>query len=308
MILPAHRSVCAVVVTYNRADLLGVCLRALGNQSYAIDRIIVVDNASTDHTADVLDASPSLDVVRLPSNAGSSGGFAAGIERAAENQWDLVWVMDDDVEPEPDALAHLVRQMEPDVAASGPVKVGSDGQVQPLHIAQYDLARMHKTAVVPDRGETVDVSFLSFVGLLIRGDAARTETPRADFFIDADDTEYCVRLARHGRLVGVGASRVVHHNNQAQHTRRVMGRTVMTKGKWRVYYAVRNPLLISSAHATPRQWRVSIAIAAVQLALRLPAALIHHRGDVQRWWLAVRGFVDGLRGKSGFVIAPSDYA
>ncbi len=156
----ARRSVCAVVVTYNRADLLDVCLRALGNQTYAIDRIIIVDNASTDHTADVLDAYLNLDVVRLPSNAGSSGGFAAGIERAAQDEWDLVWVMDDDVEPEPDALAFLVDSMGPDVAASGPVKVGSDGQVQPLHIAQYNLARMSKRAVVPAEGETVDVSFL----------------------------------------------------------------------------------------------------------------------------------------------------
>ncbi len=307
-LVSASPSVCAVVVTYNRADLLAVCLGALRDQTHAIGRTVVIDNASTDHTQDVLAAFPGVDVVRLPSNAGSSGGFAAGVEWAAETACDLVWVMDDDVEPEPDSLAHLVAAMQPGVAASGPVKVGTDGEVQPLHIAQYDLARMHKRAVVPARGETIDVSFLSFVGLLIRGDVARAETPRADFFIDADDTEYCVRLARHGRLVGVGASRIVHHNNQAQHTRRVMGRTVMTKGKWRVYYAVRNPLLISRAHATPRQWRVSVAVAAVQLALRLPAALLHHGGDVQRWMLALRGFADGLRGKSGFIIAPSDYA
>ncbi len=308
MISLSRRTVCAVVVTYNRADLLDVCLRALGNQTHTVDHIIVVDNASTDHTSDVLDAHPNLDVVRLPSNAGSAGGFAAGIKRAAEREWDLVWVMDDDVEPEPQALTFLIEAMEPGVAASGPVKVGSDGEVQPLHIAQYDLARMRKQAVVPGEREVVDVSFLSFVGLLIRGDVARSETPRSDFFIDADDTEYCVRLSQHGRLVGVGSSRVIHHNKQAQHTRRALGRTVLTKGKWRVYYAVRNPLLISRTHATPNQWRVSVVVAAAQLALRFPAALFHHRGDVRRWLLAVRGFVDGLRGRSGFVIAPSDYA
>lgn len=305
---PHRPSVCAVVVTYNRADLLRTCLAALERQTHAPAHILVVDNASTDHTPDVLAAFAQVEVDRLPANAGSSGGFARGIERAAQGPWDLLWVMDDDVEPNPDALERLVAAMRPGVAAAGPVKVGADGRVQPLHIADYDAVRMRKRAVVPASGEETAVTFLSFVCLLVRADVARREVPRADLFIDQDDTEYSLRLARHGRLVGVGSSRVVHHNNQASRTRRVLGRTVVDGARWRVYYAVRNPLLISRAHLDAAGWRASVAIAAWRLLLRLPAALLHHRGDLGRWLLAVRGFRDGVRGVSGPVVSPRDYA
>jgi GT2 family glycosyltransferase len=304
----ARPLVCAVVVTYNRADLLRTCLAALGRQTHTPAHVLVVDNASTDHTPSVLAEFGHVEVDRLPANAGSAGGFARGIERAAGGQWDLLWVMDDDVEPAADALERLVAAMRPGVAAAGPVKIGSDGKVQPLHIADYDAVWMRKRAVVPAPGEEIGVTFLSFVCLLVRSDVARREVPRADLFIDQDDTEYSLRLARHGRLVGVGASRVVHHNNQAAQTRRVLGRTVVDGARWRVYYAVRNPLLIGRAHLSASAWRASVAVAAWRLLLRLPAALLHHRGDLGRWLLAARGFRDGLRGTSGPVVSPRDYA
>ncbi len=45
-------SVTAVVVTYNRAALLAECLDAIAAQTHRPSRVVVVDNASTDDTAD----------------------------------------------------------------------------------------------------------------------------------------------------------------------------------------------------------------------------------------------------------------
>ena len=42
-------NVTAVVVSYNREQLLGECLDGLAVQTRPADRVIVVDNASTDH-------------------------------------------------------------------------------------------------------------------------------------------------------------------------------------------------------------------------------------------------------------------
>ncbi|MCD6105633.1 MAG: glycosyltransferase, partial [Thermosipho sp. (in: Bacteria)] len=41
-------TVCAVVVTYNRKELLLECLEALRKQTRPLDAIYLIDNASTD--------------------------------------------------------------------------------------------------------------------------------------------------------------------------------------------------------------------------------------------------------------------
>lgn len=101
--------VCAVVVTYNRKELLRKCLAALKSQTRKPDHILVVDNASTDGTPEMLkEEFPQVEVLRLPENQGSAGGFHEGMNRAYEEGWDWIWIMDDDALPEPTALERLL--------------------------------------------------------------------------------------------------------------------------------------------------------------------------------------------------------
>ena len=60
-----HETVAVVVVTFNRADLLGRTLDGLAAQTHQPDAVIVVDNASTDHTREVLDAHRGLPLQRV---------------------------------------------------------------------------------------------------------------------------------------------------------------------------------------------------------------------------------------------------
>ncbi|NEA24671.1 glycosyltransferase, partial [Actinomadura bangladeshensis] len=76
-------SVTAVVVTFDRRELLAEALAALAAQQRAPDRIIVVDNASGDGTAAMVrDRFPGVDLLELPRNIGGAGGFSAGTARA----------------------------------------------------------------------------------------------------------------------------------------------------------------------------------------------------------------------------------
>src|SRR5689334_11522676 len=106
----ANFSVGVIVVTFNRRDLLEQTLRCLEAQSYPLEKIIVVDNCSTDSTRDFLRTkkTPKLEALLLEKNTGGAGGFAAGIERACHLGFDLIWVMDDDVLPASDALERLI--------------------------------------------------------------------------------------------------------------------------------------------------------------------------------------------------------
>ena len=75
------RNVTAIVVTYNRLPLLKQCLAALRAQTVQGFTVLLVDNASTDGTADYIKtlAMPGL-VCRNPGeNLGGAGGFAVVI-------------------------------------------------------------------------------------------------------------------------------------------------------------------------------------------------------------------------------------
>ena len=114
-------TVAVVVVTHNRADLLAGMLEGLVAQSRQPDAVIVVDNASGDHTAQVLDSMSAraelpLTVIRSEENVGGAGGFRIGMQTAYDGGWDRIWLMDDDVVPAPDCLAQLMS-VDPQLAA-----------------------------------------------------------------------------------------------------------------------------------------------------------------------------------------------
>jgi GT2 family glycosyltransferase len=102
-----------VAVTYNRCDYLGQLLESIREMSPLPERLVVVDNASSDETPELVEkfaaSMPEGFVLhhRLEHNAGGSGGFSAGIEVALEDGAQWVWLMDDDVKVLPTALADL---------------------------------------------------------------------------------------------------------------------------------------------------------------------------------------------------------
>ena len=104
-------SVAVVVVTYNRRELLRRVMHALFDSVPSPDRLIVVDNASTDGSAAMaraVDGPVPVEVVALPANTGGAGGFHAGIAAALDAGADWVWLMDDDGRPDAACLARLL--------------------------------------------------------------------------------------------------------------------------------------------------------------------------------------------------------
>ena len=294
--------------------MLSDALGALRAQTARPAHVVVVDNASGPETAAVLAGFPEAEVVRLAENSGASGGFAAGIAHAAAQGWAWVWTMDDDVLPAPDCLDRLFAaglgsvtlHRDPATAALHPTERRTDGRVQPLPVGHYAVARMQYVgAPLPPGGGPAEVTYASFLGLLIRGDVARREVPRADFFIWHDDVEYSQRLRRHGRLWIVPDAVVVHRLAESgAGYRRVRGRRVTAAGTWRVYYGLRNRLLTNRAHGTPLQRALGTLWATFYLARSLASTAVHYGGDRRRAALLVRGYLDGLRGRSGWRVPP----
>ncbi len=222
-----QQSIAAVVVTYNRKSLLMNCLTALLDQSRKPDAIYIIDNASTDGTGEMLHDRgyidhPGIRYKRMPENLGGAGGFSKGMEFAFQDGYDYLWIMDDDVEPRPDALEHMIPfLMRKDVSALANLKVDPDGSVQYFHlgtITWHPLRDLVKPISQCDfeNKQSVDVQFSSFVGLLVsRRAIEQIGMPRSDFFIHCDDFEYCMRLLEAGKILLIPDSVIIHNSPHA---------------------------------------------------------------------------------------------
>lgn len=202
-------TVAVVVVTHNRADLLDRMLDGLAAQTHPADAVVVVDNASTDHTRAVLDARRDLPlhVTTTATNLGGAGGFHLGVRAAYEGGWDRIWLMDDDVVPAPDCLAVLMAADEDCLMA---VREDTAGRLVEKAALRFDLgnpfAIRPKTASVdssyPSREampERVPLENVAFEGFMVRrAVVTRIGFPDPDFFIFYDDVDYAVRARRAG--------------------------------------------------------------------------------------------------------------
>ena len=96
----------AVVVTYNRLQMLKEVIAALQASETKVDHIIIVDNHSDNDTKNYLESlGDAIEYLRLEDNLGGAGGFNRGVRYFMEKtDDDFVWLMDDDTVPYPETL------------------------------------------------------------------------------------------------------------------------------------------------------------------------------------------------------------
>lgn len=207
--------VVAVVVAWNRRELLIEVLDALAAQTVPPAAVVVIDNASSDGSGEAALLHPlACDVVTLDRNTGGAGGFATGLARAvAAHDSDWVWAMDDDTVPMPGALAALLDAVkgEPNVVVAGSRVVWTDGRDHPMNTPrQKPFARRVEREAAARRG-SIAVRSSSFVSMLVSTGSIRERgLPISDYFIWNDDFEYSTRLLRGRRGLAVPASVVIH--------------------------------------------------------------------------------------------------
>ncbi len=295
--------VCAVVVTYNRKALLRECLKALKAQTRPLDGILVVNNASTDGTREVLkEEFPEVEVLDLPENIGGAGGFHEGLKWAYEKGYGWFWLMDDDAKAQPDCLEHLLTR-KGDGEVLIPVQVDSLGR-------KYGAGRWRCRYVPLPPEEYLSltrVEMFAFVGTLIhRKVVDRVGLPHRDFFICADDWEYALRMRRAGIRPLLVPDAVMHHEYGGK-TRvvRRLGRASSRpmRAPWKFYYGARNTLLMLRI-LSPYE-RVASFLLFFLLSLRWTLGdLVYEPKWAQRTYYRWLGFWHGLLGLSGKRVSP----
>ncbi len=282
-------SVAVVIVTHNRADLLARLLDGLASSSRRPDAVFVVDNASTDHTSQVLAGWTVLPLhpIRSEENLGGAGGFHRGVREAYAAGHDRIWLMDDDVVPAPGTLAVLLAHEGPALMA---VREDTEGRLCEKAATVFDLA--NPLAVRPKR-ETVEERYrrrdampaevrlenVAFEGFMVhRRVVDAVGLPDPGFFIFYDDVDYALRIRRAGfPVVGLRDAVLVRQLPfDQQHDMR----------SWKGYYMYRNLFVVHLRYGENPLVRLKPYL--ITLVVLLLAPLRGGRKEAVNVWKAIR--------------------
>lgn len=286
----------AVVLSYKRKDLLKRCLDGIGAQSRPCDAVIVVDNASNDGTEEMLLESniANLKVYVLSQNTGASGGFSAGFRIAYQQGADFVWMMDDDVIPEPDALEQLLE-------ADQRLAERKQPRAFLLSMAFTEAGLLTNVPRIDERTNAIDyenwptlldigvvpVRPATYVSILVpRKSLAQHGLPLAPMFMWGDDTEFTLRISQHTPGYLVAASRVLH-------LRRASGTIDILREPDPSRIALHRHLVRNEIFVARRYFRKRRVVGLYTSRLNLVAAMLL-RGQFAKARIILSGLVESL--------------
>jgi rhamnopyranosyl-N-acetylglucosaminyl-diphospho-decaprenol beta-1,3/1,4-galactofuranosyltransferase len=268
---PTRKRIAAVVPTYNRKAILAECVRSLLAQTEPLAAIYIVDNASSDGTSESISKFDDgrVHYHRMARNTGSAGAVSYGVQSAYQDQFDWIWILDDDAYPAEDCLAQMMRAMDATAmpAAIAARKISDKGHtLESSWIRDAGTRRVVQPSEQRYREPFISVDYTGGCGLLLNSKiVARAGFPRAELFFGFEDYEYCGRLREHGPLILVPAALIRHPERQP---------IALISSYWRIYYAHRNMLYLAlrarsrvfpSATAAEVLWEICVEISRVVL-------------------------------------------
>ncbi|OUD08269.1 hypothetical protein BVC71_13935 [Marivivens niveibacter] len=294
-------TITAVIVTHNRVDKLRHAVNAAMHESF--DKIIVVDNASNDGTANYLAqiSDDRLQVITLPTNTGGAGGFHHGVTATANADWLVLF--DDDAHPTPgsiDLFRALTENLETNIGAIAARVDLPDGTPcemnKPLINPFWGMSKRAWAALRHGRkGFTVDnaqeIDAATFVGFFLNGQVARSMgPPEADLFLYSDDILYSLSMRRAGWHIRYEPDIRFYHDCE---TLRSGG---AYRPLWKNYYTIRNGTFVAKMAAG-----YLAPVAMIYLLMIWTRRGMSLNGVERRQYFQIfrKAIIDGIRGKRG---------
>lgn len=194
----------AVIVTYNRKELLEENIKALLDQSEKLNKIFIIDNNSTDGTKSYLEQkgylkNQTIEYVRLEKNIGGAGGFSVGTKYAYEKGFDFICLMDDDGKPnDNDTIKNLldaavdIYNIEKRMMIN-PLVIGNENT---LSFGLKNIQTVNEAVAMSNEGRIKDI-INPFNGTLISKELIESiGVPNKEFFIKGDEAEYMMRAIK----------------------------------------------------------------------------------------------------------------
>jgi GT2 family glycosyltransferase len=307
----------AIVLSYNARENLKRLISALLCQTYSLSEIIVVDNASSDGTVQMLkEEFPQITLLANLSNLGVGAGYTKGMKYAFEKGADWIWLLDGDSFPDKTALEELISTFEKikyvysqiGILASSPINPLTNRRYPPL-IWNNRLLPVSENLILSGKPLLVD-SVISSGSLIKRSVIEQIGFPREDFFIDFVDHEYNLRARRLGFQILYVPQSIIYH----EVGKTVIRRSLSRFGKkwaygdhlpWRLYYIARNELYTYLYEF--KDLRAVFYFFIIKLTKEMAAILLYNYPDKKERIIHIlMGIRDGLKGKLGKVVAPEE--
>lgn len=223
--------VAVIICNYNKRDYLLRCIQSVLESSCRDFDLYVVDNHSSDGSPDAVVSAygTRCTLIRNDVNKGGAGGFNAGLRATLDRRYEYVYLLDNDVVLDPDAMQELVDYLDrnPQTAAAGSKlyvlehpdqiqEMGADIDWEKFHVKPHFKGSM-------DHASLPDVMFCDYVpacSVMARTGVLR-EVGLMDeqFFIYWDDIEWFYRMRLRGyQIAALGRSKVWHKMGAADRT------------------------------------------------------------------------------------------
>lgn len=256
-------SIGIVIVNWNRWQLTQACIAALRSSVETDFRCYVVDNASTDGSADHLATLGSdVTLIRHDVNAGWAGGNNIGIARALGDGHDFIMLLNNDAMLARDTLATLSR-VEASLTVTGgprpvlgPIERCEDGRygffqattAPETGIPAWDPAKVVRAA---PQQKLIPTSYVQGSALFThRSLFERVGLFDERYFLYYDEADWCFRAARAGHPLLMVRDATVQHDSGAT--------TGGLLSVLQTYFLIRNRLLFAEIHCTQQQrWAVA---------------------------------------------------
>ena len=297
----------AVVVTFNRKELLGNNIRMLLKQTLAFDRVFIVDNCSTDGTYDYLVGQGWMNrepfvYIKTASNIGGAGGFYTGTKAAFEAGADWIVLMDDDGAAADEHTFEILFDAAHKLYVRNR-KLFVNALVQQGELLSFKIDHMYSVAeaLAAAKDGILEGAANPFNGTLISRELVEAiGYPNLDFFIKGDEVDYKQRALEAGADVATVVDARYSHPRPDTHERTVLGKRVpfFVEAPWKEYYAARN---FTYMYKKKGQYK---AIAFELIFVKLLAITSMKCPKWATMHMLCEGVCDGWKGKLGARIRP----
>lgn len=310
-------NVCVVLVTFNRKELLIKLLDGLFKQTKKVSSIVIVDNHSTDGTAEelikrgIIEKSvegrcevslyndTKIHYYKNSENTGGSGGFKKAFELACEIECDYIWTMDDDVLPESDCLENLLKNIDDDYGVCIPNRTTGEFKDQVVISFNWKnpFKSVHKKTLKQIDGikENTEVFDFPFEGPLFKKEIVnQVGVPNADYFIFFDDSDYALRCLKHTKILFV---------LDAHLHKQIIPQAGNVNYNWREYYYARNEIVFD------RKYNKNVFVALIRPYITIAKRVLKYtlKRNPTALKYSKKAFKDGKNKNLGKTVNPGEF-
>ena len=313
--------IAAVIVTFNREKFLLELINGLQKQTYPLSITIIIDNSNNldtlfslkDHG--IIDEIPkegldvdwerrgkfnNLDILYIKSskNIGGAGGFSVGLKKAFDIGYELFWLMDDDIEPLPEALEYQLKFLKISKCIT-PSKRAYDGEI--LHWWGWLDLKTLREKPIPEKNiknDYAEVNISCFEGLLIHKDIiAKIGFPNPEFFIYGDDVVYGYKASQHTKCIYLLKPTFIKKLKKKNFHKR-FGKNYPFASRNLSYYLMRNYLLKAKEIKRTTPDKVNMPFIYIYhfyyyVKQMIKAVIIEW--DLKKILILTRGFIDSFK-------------